>query len=393
MRSCGVIVEYNPFHNGHLYHLKKAREASQAEVVIAVMSGNFLQRGEPAIFDKWIRAREALSNGADLVIELPVEWSVQSADYFAKGAIQLLHAIGCEAICFGTDSLESFDYEAFGLFVKENQHEVEKNFHALKDTSLAYPQKMTEVFRRIYPDISLDFSSPNHILGLSYAKENALYESSMKIYPILRKSADYHDDAFSSEEIASATAIRKAVHENREAINYVPKQTYTDLKTEHISSWKDYWPYLKYKITSTEVDELREIYQMSEGLEYRMKRAAIMSENFEQFIQLVKSKRYTQTRLQRLSCYILLNIKEEEIHLQWEAPYLHVLGFTDKGKQYLKEKKKSIEFPLISKIGKKEERYTLLVRGDKIYQMGMKKEEQNFGRIPIRIEGESNERI
>lgn len=391
MRSCGIVVEYNPFHNGHLYHIERARQISQAEVVIAVMSGNFLQRGEPAIFDKWVRAKEALTHGADIVIELPVEWSVQSADYFAKGAVQLLHAMRCDAICFGTDSHESFDYETFGSFVKENQQEVEKTFRSLQDSSLSYPQKMTEVFQKIYPDISLDCTSPNHILGLSYAKENALYETPMKIYPILRNSADYHDAVFSSEKIASATAIRKAVSENRETSNYVPEQTQTDLKTQHASSWEDYWSYLQYKILSTEVEELRQIYQMNEGLEYRIKRAAMDSESFEQFIQLVKSKRYTQTRLQRLACYVLLNIKEEEIKRQWSNPYLHLLGFTNKGQLYLKEKKKSIKVPLISKIGKKEEQYTLLVRGDRIYQMGIKKEEQNFGRIPIRIAGESNE--
>ncbi|KAF1296812.1 hypothetical protein BAU15_09205 [Enterococcus sp. JM4C] len=392
MQACGVVVEYNPFHNGHLYHLKKAREVSQADIIIAVMSGNFLQRGEPAIFDKWLRANEALQNGADLVIELPVEWAVQSADYFAKGAIQILQELACESLCFGTDSTASFDYEAFGLFVKENPAEIEQTFQSLKETSLSYAQKMTEVFQTIYPDMALDFSSPNHILGLSYAKENALYNTPMTIYPIRREGAEYHESQFSSEKIASATAIRKAKIENKETNNYVPRQTQIDLFAQHASTWADYWPYLRYKILSTEIEELRQVYQMTEGLEYRLKKAAVVAENFEQFIDLVKSKRYTQTRLQRLACYILLNIKAAEIEYHWQNPYLHVLGFTKKGQDYLKEKKKSLKIPLVSKIGKnQEEQYPLLIRSDKIYQMGINKEEQNFGRFPLRVAGEKDE--
>ena len=114
MQACGLIVEYNPFHNGHLYHAKKARELSGAQVIVAVMSGNFLQRGEPALVDKWQRAQAAVANGVDLVIELPVEWAVQAADYFAYGGIQLLSAIGCQSVCFGTDADNPFDYQAFG---------------------------------------------------------------------------------------------------------------------------------------------------------------------------------------------------------------------------------------------------------------------------------------
>ena len=114
MKACGVIVEYNPFHNGHLYHLKKAREESQADVMVAVMSGNFLQRGEPAVVDKWQRAQAALSNGADLVVELPFQYACQAADIFAKGSVQTLAQLQCDSLCFGTDYETSFDYNYFG---------------------------------------------------------------------------------------------------------------------------------------------------------------------------------------------------------------------------------------------------------------------------------------
>ena len=119
MRSCGIVVEYNPFHNGHRYHAEKARELSGADVVVAVMSGNFLQRGEPAIIDKWARTKTALQNGVDLVVELPFSWAVQSADYFARGSIKLLQALKCDALCFGTDSDSLFDYAEYGRFFIE----------------------------------------------------------------------------------------------------------------------------------------------------------------------------------------------------------------------------------------------------------------------------------
>ena len=137
MKACGIIVEYNPFHNGHRYHAQQARQQSGAEVVIAIMSGNFLQRGEPALLDKWARTEEALQNGVDLVIELPTAWSVQSADYFANGGIKLLQALQCESLCFGTDSTSAIDYAAFGQFVQENQSLIDQTFHALTDKQLS----------------------------------------------------------------------------------------------------------------------------------------------------------------------------------------------------------------------------------------------------------------
>ena len=128
MKSCGVVVEYNPLHNGHVYHLKKARELSGADTIIAIMSGNFLQRGEPAIVDKWSRAQMALSAGADLVIELPVAFSTQPADYFAKGAVGLLHAMNCDAICFGSESGESADYQKLAHFLKQHTPTINQRF-------------------------------------------------------------------------------------------------------------------------------------------------------------------------------------------------------------------------------------------------------------------------
>ncbi|WP_165007059.1 MULTISPECIES: nucleotidyltransferase [unclassified Enterococcus] len=381
MKSCGIIVEYNPFHNGHRYHAQMARKETDAEIVIAVMSGNFLQRGEPALLDKWHRADAALQNGVDLVIELPVEWSVQSADYFAKGAVRLLQELSCDALCFGTEESQLFDYERFGRFVKENQQQINEAFHQLPNQAMSYPQKMTEVFRTLYPKISLDFSSPNHILGLSYAKENAEYDQPMALFPIRRKSADYHDETFSDQTIASATAIRKAISNGESVSAYVPLQTAADIASQSLQTWETYWPYLRYQLISSNLDSLKKIYQMTEGLEVRMQEAAKQADSFSEFVSLVKTKRYTWTRIQRLACYALLNIQTEELRVQQEKQYIRILGFTETGKRFLKEKKGIDSY---SRIGKKEAKNAkLLVRSDQIYQLGGEIAEQNFGRPPL----------
>ncbi|MGM0292491.1 nucleotidyltransferase [Enterococcus mundtii] len=384
MKVCGIIVEYNPFHNGHLYHVQQARERTGADVVIAVMSGNFLQRGEPAILDKWQRAEVALQNGVDLVVELPIEWAVQSADYFAKGAVQLLQKLNCDYLCFGTEDEATFDYQAFGQFVLHHQDQITKAFQELPDQTMSYPQKMTQVFKHVYPEISLDFSSPNHILGLSYAKENATYEHPMELVPINRKGAGYHDEDLSEETIASATAIRKALTESRSISATVPSETERFLKTESLQTWTSYWPLLKYRLLSSTVDSLQKIYQMTEGLEIRMLEAAKTANTFYEFVEQVKTKRYTWTRIQRLSCYVLLNIQKEEMREQQMQEYIHVLGFTTAGRACLKNKK---TLALFAKIGKKEAQVAkLLVRSDQIYRLGGEVAEQVFGRKPVFIE-------
>lgn len=388
MKSCGIIVEYNPFHNGHQYHAKMARELSGAEVIIAVMSGNFLQRGEPAIIDKWTRANEALSHGVDLVVELPFAYAVQSADYFAAGGVKLLQAFHCDALCFGTDNQTDMDYEQFGNFVYKHQKEIDHTYQIIKNNGMSYPQQMTEVFRKLYPNSGLDFSSPNHILGLSYAKENAAYEKPMTLYPLPREKAGYHDTKI-HQEFASATAIRKAIFsEELNQINQVvPKQVIVDLVSTPTVSWEDYWPLLKYKLISSSIAELQTIYQMKEGIEYRLQEAAKTSDSFQTFIEQAKTKRYTWTRLQRLATYILNNVKQQEIENAWKYSHLQVLGFTEKGQRFLREEKKNLKLPLITKISKNlGSQLALDIRSNMLYQLGNSNIlEQSFGRFPIRI--------
>ena len=387
MESCGIIVEYNPFHNGHKYHAKMARELSGADVVIAVMSGNFLQRGEPAIMDKWTRTEEAIKNGVDLVIELPFAWSVQSADYFARGAIKILQSIGCEALCFGTDVDQAIDYADFGLFVAKNQEEIDILYQEINQKTMSYPQQMTAVFRKLYPEMILDFTSPNHILGLSYAKENARYKQPMQLYPLKRKQAGYHDTTIKTS-VSSATAIRKAlVSEAWSAIEtVVPAPTYSDLQQKPLLTWENYWPLLQYTLRSQSTKELAQIYQMKEGIEFRLKEASLQARDFTDFINKVKTKRYTWARIQRLATYVLNQVKQSEIEKVWSESYIHILGFTEQGQRFLKENKKKIEVPIISRVAKdSNQQLALSIRTDQIYCLGNQQlSEQNYGRFPIR---------
>jgi predicted nucleotidyltransferase len=382
MKSVGLIVEYNPFHNGHKYHAQKAREQTNADVVIAVMSGNFLQRGEPAIIDKWQRANAALLNGVDLVIELPVEFAVQSADYFAQGSIYFLQKLGIDALVFGTDviSEKAIDYEAFGCQVIVKQKEIDEYFQQSKKKDQRFSTQMTAVYRHFFPEMPLDFTSPNHLLGLAYARENAKYQKPMKIIAISRIGSNFHEENL-AKKFASATAIRQnLLAGKKEKIkNFVPNATFTSL--QNLVCWEDYFSLLKYHVLSAKTSELSQIYQMNEGFEYRLQEKIKKVKSFADLVNQLKTKRYTYTRIRRLLTYVLLNIQKEEKIEKAEIPF-RILGFTDQGRAFLKEKKDTVS--LISKVGHLQSNMKTVIKADAIYQMAADKiPEQNYGRIPI----------
>lgn len=385
MKSCGVIVEYNPFHNGHLYHVAKARDVSQADVVIAVMSGNFLQRGEPAVIDKWQRAKAALANGVDLVIELPFQYACQAADIFAKGGIKTLAALQCDSFCFGTDYETDFDYPHFGQQLNQYAPEIETLFQKKADQKKTYPQIMQEVYQELFNLPQVKQVLPNHILGLSYAKENAQLQKPMNLIAIKRQKAGYHDLHIADEKIASATAIRKLLHENRDISDFVPMDTKTDL-SHYFVSWNDFWPYLRYRLMSSTIAELSAIYQMELSLALKMQETALYTDDFALFMQKVKSKHYTMTRIQRQLCYVLLNTTSKEMNRAWSANYLRILGFNAIGQKYLNQIKKTTVWPLLARVGKSgANQIPLTLRGDGIYRLANKKiVEQNFGRMPLK---------
>lgn len=384
MKACGIVVEYNPFHNGHQYHAQMARKLSGADVVIAVMSGNFLQRGEPAVMDKWSRTAVALEAGVDLVFELPLAWSVQSADYFAAGSIEILQACGCQALCFGTDLKSQFDYGAFGDFVREHRQEIDETYQAHGDAGKSYPERMRQVLESLYPPLQLKAEVPNHILALSYAQENAKYPRPMTLIPLARQQAGYHDRQLAAEQIASATAIREGFRRGADITPFLPPKSLAAMN-EGAVDWEVFWPLLRYQILSSTPQALSEIYQMVEGLEYRFLAAVKTATSFKDFVEQVKSKRYTWTRIQRLCCYVLLQIQPAEIKAQWQQNYLHLLGFTAAGNRYLQAHKKAFQLPLYAKFGREEAKlFPTSFRADEIYRLADHQiPEQNFGKIPV----------
>jgi predicted nucleotidyltransferase len=360
MKAVGLVVEYNPFHNGHAYHLAAAKEASKADVVIAVMSGNFLQRGEPALVSKWYRAKMALLSGVDLVFELPYRFAAQKAETFAHGAVKILDAAACDSLCFGSENGETRSFYETASFMEKHQQAYDENVKKQMKTGVSYPKAASLAFDLFNQSEGLvDLSKPNNILGFHYIKAILSQQSQMEALTITRKSADYHDEHFTSEKIASATSIRKAlfssVNTERTIDDFVPLHT-RELLFEYYANynifhrWENYYPYLQFRLLHCEPDELKEIYEVEEGIENRLIAAALDAVNFQEFMEKVKTKRYTWTRLQRICLHILTNTKKRQMNGNEIPGYLRLLGMTENGRQYLNKMKQHFSLPLVSKL-------------------------------------------
>ncbi|GAX07733.1 nucleotidyltransferase [Secundilactobacillus silagincola] len=337
----GIVAEYNPFHNGHAYQLRQAKQQSQADVTVVVMSGNWMQRGEPALIDKWQRTRLALLGGVDLVIELPFQFAVQPAHLFAQGAIQLLSALGCTTLAFGAEHPD-LDFETL---VANQPTNASSHFKQFDET---YPTLFNDYLQA---QTGMNLRASNDILGFSYVAANRQLERPLEILPIQRRGSSHQETQLDSEAtVASGAAIRYAVQSGDwpSVARMVPAETLAALQKNQQVTWSDYWPYLRYQLLSTSLADLHEVYQMSEGIEYRLKQAALTSTNFDEFLRAAKTKRFTYARLQRLCVYILLQVNRVE--LPTEVRYAHVLGFDRLGQRYLNQVKKRSKLPLISRV-------------------------------------------
>ncbi|WP_431799515.1 nucleotidyltransferase [Halobacillus andaensis] len=360
MKACGIIVEYNPFHNGHAYHVMQSKQKSNAACIAAVMSGPFLQRGEPAIIDKWHRTKAALSAGVDLVIELPYIFAVQHSDYFSKGAVLSLAALQVDSICFGSENgnIEPFikAYEDLNA----HQHAYESSLKEELSRGRSYPDAARMANETIGISLNeFDYSAPNNILGYSYVKQIRAFAPHIEPLTIKRKESNYHDTDLSGR-MASATSIRKALKKQNKLTSHIsealPETTIDELHAYYNQSnlwhdWEDYFNFLHYTIMTTPAKDLQAIHGMDEGLEHRFKQKIKSSTSFQEFMQRVKTKRYTWTRLQRLCTHILVGLTKEEATAYLakdKVPYIRVLGMTETGRQYLNVHKKRFNVPLIT---------------------------------------------
>lgn len=358
MKAAGVIVEYNPFHNGHLYHLKQTKQATNSDILIAVMSGNFLQRGEPALVSKWARAKMALLGGADLIIELPYVFATQNANTFAYGAISLLDHLFTKEVCFGSESGQTHDFMDAIQYLETHHEQYNEYIQTAMKTGVSYPRAASIAFSKMAgPTPFIDLTKPNNILGFQYILAIKARQSHMVAKTIKRTGAGYHDQTFDSH-IASATSIRKVIQDQQQITavrDVVPPATYDQLieyshTYQMLHDWESYFQLLKYKLLTMDAAELQNIYEAEEGLENRLLRFIIDSHSFAAFMQKIKTKRYTWTRLQRLCVHVLTGTNKQTMKEQMGEPgYVRLLGMNQVGQAYLNLIKKKVAIPIVTK--------------------------------------------
>lgn len=342
MKSIGIIAEYNPFHNGHLYHIEKIKEKYKDATLILVMSGNFTERGEISIIDKWKKAEIALRAGIDIVVELPFPFATQSADFFSYGAITLLEKMKVEKVVFGSESNSIEDL----TLIAKTQLENEDFDHLVKVYSKLGENYPTALSKALFDLTGKKITTPNDLLGISYIK--TIIKNNYKIKPeTIKRENNFHSTEL--KKISSATALRLALKEKKEIKEYVPDFVSPYL-LDDLHFQDEYFPYLKYKII-TEKD-LRKYHLVEEGIDQKIKKEILNANSYEEMISRMKTKRYTYNKLQRTLNAILCNFTKEDANLWRELPYIRLLKFNTKGQQYLNYIKKEIDIPIISKMTK-----------------------------------------
>lgn len=338
MKKIGIICEYNPFHNGHLYHISKIKEMFDDSLIILVMSGNFTQRGEASIIPKYSKCDIALLSGIDLVIELPFIFATQSADVFAKTSIEILDKLNVDYVVFGS---ETNDINKLTMLAKTqiNNKKYDKLVKEYLDKGVNYP---TALSKALYQLTDKKIDKPNDILGVSYIRE--ILKLNSNITPICIKRSNDYNSIELNDNITSASSIRYALLNGDDVKNYVPEYVYDYLKNPIFT--KNYFNLLKYKIMTE--NTLEEYQTVDEGIQNRIKKCIIKSKDLDDLILKVKTKRYTYNKLSRMFIHILCNLKKEEVKKYNKISYIRVLGFNIKGRNYLNEIKKDIDIPIIT---------------------------------------------
>lgn len=372
MEILGLIVEYNPFHNGHLYHLNKSKEITKATHTLAVMSGSFLQRGEPALFDKYTRAEMAVKNGVDLVIELPTLYSCQSAEIFSHGAIATLNSLNCiNSICFGSEEGNIHTLKIISKILVDEPDEFKVLLKKYLDDGLVFPTARSKALYNYINtnnliDITEDklqniLNSSNNILGIEYIKSLIKLNSDIKPFTINRIASEYNSCDIDSD-ICSATAIRHNLKNNlnlNNIENVVPKPTLITIKNKIQDEFYPMFDSMFYDLLRNSVirdfENLNNYFDVNEGIENKIYSNIFSSNSLDELISSTKSKRYTMTKIKRTLNNILLGIKREDVLSTKDAtfiPYIRVLAFNDKGREILRKIKDSSDVEIITKFSK-----------------------------------------
>lgn len=370
MKTAGIIAEYNPFHSGHLYQLEYTKEKLDADMVIAVMSGDYVQRGAPALLPKHVRAEMALRCGVDLVVELPVAAATASAEFFARSAVELLDSLGVvDFLCFGSEAGESGLLQELAEILNEEPFQYQELLQENMRNGLSYPAARSlaldkyihesakaaqgTVFPNTKSQIIKLLSSPNNILGLEYCKALLKLKSSIEPVTLKRKGCGYHDTGTKSGVFASASAIRQLIQtETPESIltSQIPSPALPllekALKDNSYILERDLDLLLQYRLLSESTDSLCKFLDMSQSLAQRIINQRNHYQTFQQFSGLLKTKDITQTRIQRTLLHIVLNICSAPERI----PYARVLGFRRESSRLLKEIKQKSRIPLVTKL-------------------------------------------
>ena len=383
MKICGIIAEYNPFHNGHHYHIQEAKRLTGADYCVIVMSGNFVQRGSPAILDKYARAEMVLKSGADLVLELPSFYSTGSAEYFAKGAVSLLNKLGCVThLCFGSECGDIDILTKIADILANEPADYQAMLRHNLKLGKSYPIARSQALLHLYPELteSLDvLSSPNNILGIEYIKSLIQLESDIIPVTTSRKGSGYHEHRFTTAAVhASATAIRVALGEGRpiEALaEQIPPEAFEIFRQRLEQTppmWKDdLSSQLRYKLLSERSKGYEEYLDVSPDLSDRIKNKLPEFTTFTAFSDLLKTKEITYTRVCRSLLHILLNMKKQDMAYYKDTldlvPYARVLGFRKDSKELLTQIHQSTAIPMITKLADAysilpEDAYNLLIK-------------------------------
>lgn len=336
MHIIGLIAEYNPFHNGHLYQINKIKEKYPGSILVAVISSSFTQRGDISILNKWDKTSIALDNNIDIVIELPFVFATQGSDIFAKGAIQLLEKLQVDTLIFGTES-ENLDIIKKAAEVQLTNNNYTSSVKKNLSQGLNYP---TATSKALYDIINYKIDNPNDLLALSYIKQIMIDDSNIKVENIKRTNSYHGRDI--KNNIASGSAIRSLFYNNETIDNLIP---YRPNKLYRVSM-NDYLPYLKYKII-TEGKNLSIYKTVDEGIENRIINKINTSNTYEELVNNIKTKRYTYNKITRMLLHILTNFTKEESE-NIKIDYIRLLGFSTQGKKYLSQIKKTIDIPIIT---------------------------------------------
>lgn len=327
METIGIICEYNPFHNGHLYHINKIKELYPDSLIILVLNGYFLERGEISILSKEAKTKIALANNIDIVLELPVIFGTQSADTFAKYSLKILNNFNVNKIIFGSES-NNIDLIK-EIANKQLNKDFDEKIKIYLDKGINYPTALAKAL-----NINFDFT-PNDLLGISYVK--AIIKNNYNIEPIcIKRTSDYHDK-ISNDYIVSATNIREKIKNNEDISKYIPINIKDFINN---INYNNYFKLLKYKINTDLY--LNNYLDVDEGIEYRLKEFINKSNNIEDFITYIKTKRYTYNKINRMFIHILLNFLKSD---NQDLEYIKILGFNSKGKEYLSNIKNKLIIP------------------------------------------------